>query len=356
MAIPTTAYSYLQENVTASTNINPSHRITCDSGFLAIAYGYGNVESYGYNAGTNVRDLYQFVSIHNLYGTVNFPAGCRNSPFHFSMTFPYQPTQIQWIFGAALNAMGIADTTIGPAPPNYYDSSWVVNGRTLYRYTLPSLTQSLQQEPTRSKCFAQNPTPDGCGTEQQIDFDVQVFDPPVADFTFTTNGCVTGPVSFFDSSNTGGRPVISRYWNFGDGNTTGINNPTHLYGGPGAYNVKYSLITDVGCLADTALHVVSIDNPPVARFGASNPNCLNSVITFTDSSTVTGGATIVQWAWDFGDPASGAANTSTLQNPSHTFAATGTYNVAYKVKTTYGLPKPVIYFTGYHTCKPGGQF
>ena len=36
--IATTQYSYLQEEVTGSTNVNPAHRITCDSGFVAIAY------------------------------------------------------------------------------------------------------------------------------------------------------------------------------------------------------------------------------------------------------------------------------------------------------------------------------
>ena len=104
------------------------HTLQADSGFSAIAYGYGNAESYGYNAGTNLKDLYQFISINNQYATVNYPAGCKNSPFSFAMTFPYQPTQIQWQFNGLF-----PDTTV--ATP-VYDSTWVVNGKTLYRYTL----------------------------------------------------------------------------------------------------------------------------------------------------------------------------------------------------------------------------
>ena len=42
----TTGYSFIQEDVTTSTNTSPSHRIVCDSGFICIDYGYGNVESY----------------------------------------------------------------------------------------------------------------------------------------------------------------------------------------------------------------------------------------------------------------------------------------------------------------------
>lgn len=36
------------------TLINPTHRAVSRWWFLAIAYGYGNVRSYGYNAGTNM--------------------------------------------------------------------------------------------------------------------------------------------------------------------------------------------------------------------------------------------------------------------------------------------------------------
>ena len=52
-------------------------------------------------------------------------------------------------------------------------------------------------------------------------------------------------------------------------------------------------------------------------------------------STVSGGV-INQWAWNFGDPGSGPLNTSTLQNPSHTYATAGTYNVILVVTTNNG--------------------
>lgn len=68
-------YAYAQVPVAKGT-----HNISCDSGFNAIAYGFGNAESYGYSAGTNLKDLYQFISINNKYAIVNFPAGCKNSP------------------------------------------------------------------------------------------------------------------------------------------------------------------------------------------------------------------------------------------------------------------------------------
>ena len=326
------AYVYLQQSVTAGPHI-----IQSDSGFNSIAYGFGAAESYGYNGGTNIRDLFQFILIDNQWGTVPFPATCRGTPFRFSMVFPYRPIQINWIFGPLLNAMGINDTTIyNGGAPIVEDSSWVVSGRTVYRYRLPRIYYINSTGTYPIKVVATNPTPDGCGNEQTIDFDVQVFEPPVADFNFLTDGCFTSPVSFTDNSNTSGRPIISRHWNFGDAITSNLSAPTHLYAAPGTYNVKYSLITDVGCLADTVMHPVSLDNLPVANFSAATPYCINVPIQFTDMSTASPGDTINAWLWNFGD-----AGTSTLQNPSHAYAAAGTYNVTLQVFTTTGCPSPI---------------
>jgi gliding motility-associated-like protein len=357
VAIATTQYSYLQEEVTASTNINPSHRISCDSGFLAIAYGYGNVESYGYNAGTNVRDLYQFVSVQNQYATVNFPAACKSSPFYFSMTFPYEPTQIIWNFNGLFPNVTINSPV--------YDSTWIVNGKQLYLYRLPTAYTINTIGTYPIKVFAQNPTPDGCSGQQEIDYDLQVFAPPIADFSFTNNGCVTSPVSFLDNSNTGGRPVISRHWNFGDAVVASSNNPIHTYSVAGSYTVQYALITDVGCLSDTTTHVVNLSDPPTALFNVSSPKCRDKSISFSDLSTTTSGAVLAKWYWDFGD---GSTPVVALTNAdqTHTYIATGSYTVTLKVETTTGCqsavyslaviisPNPVVGFTFPNICLPAG--
>lgn len=55
------------------------------------------------------------------------------------------------------------------------------------------------------------------------------------------------------------------------------------------------------------------------------PGCSgNNTLTFSDSTLIG----TINYQWNFGDPASGSANTSTLQNPSHTFTSSGTYTVS----------------------------
>ncbi len=71
----------------------------------------------------------------------------------------------------------------------------------------------------------------------------------------------------------------------------------------------------------------SSNQAPVAGF-SSTANLLN--VNFTSTSTDADG-TIAAYAWNFGDTA-----TSTLQNPSHAYAAAGTYNVALTVTDDKG--------------------
>jgi len=76
-------------------------------------------------------------------------------------------------------------------------------------------------------------------------------------------------------------------------------------------------------------------NIPTAAFSASpsSPSLLNVPIQFTDNST----GNIVSWQWDFGD-----GNTSTIQNPTHTYSAKGTYSVKLVVTDNNGCKDSII--------------
>ncbi|NBR37447.1 MAG: PKD domain-containing protein, partial [Chitinophagales bacterium] len=247
------------------------HTLTSDSGFNAMAYGYANAESYGYSAGANVKDLYQFISIDNPNASVNFPATCIATPFYFSMTFPYQPTSITWDFGTALNGQGLANVTITNPTPT---STTVVNGRLLYVYRLPTQYTITSSGIYPIKVLATNPTPDGCGGEQEINFDLEVLARPTANFTFT-NACLGSPTQFTDASNTGVRPINSVIWNFGDNNTSTSSNPTYTYAAAGTYSATYSLITDIGCRSDTVTKIVTVNSLPTGTISGTAVTCIN---------------------------------------------------------------------------------
>lgn len=348
-------YSYLIEDL--SNYGTQSFRLTSTEGFNAITYGMGDAESYGYSAGTNIKDLYQFVSVNNDYATVDFPAACKGAPFALSMTFPYQPTEIKWEFN------GLFPDVIIPSPT--FSSTSVVNGRTLYKYNLAGSFSVPTAGTYPIKIIAQNPTSDGCNGVQEIEYDLQVFDIPVAEFNFTTNGCVSNPVSFNDnSSNLGGRPITHWYWDFGDASTaTDVANTSHSYGTAGTFTARHVVITDVGCKSDTLPKTITLTDPPTAAFAPVGPYCIGKPVTFRDASTSTSGA-IAKWTWDFGEGA--PLIVTTPGDQTHTYNTAGTYTITLMVETAGGCksivssntitvsPVPVVDFTLPNVCLPVG--
>ncbi|MFA6923575.1 MAG: PKD domain-containing protein [Bacteroidales bacterium] len=138
-------------------------------------------------------------------------------------------------------------------------------------------------------------------------------------------GCSPLTVGFSDIS-TG---ATSWTWNFGDGNSSTIHNPTHQYTPTGSYTVTFIAINSVGC-RDTMIKInyIVVNNGPVVDFSTNDTTACNApfVVNFTDN---TPGAT--NWVWNFGD--GGSANTV---NPSHTYLTTGSFNVSLTVTDVNG--------------------
>jgi PKD repeat protein len=132
-------------------------------------------------------------------------------------------------------------------------------------------------------------------------------------------------VQFFDGSVGGG---TTRQWMFGDGATSTQTNPQHTYGMPGYYNVTLS----IGALGTTCYQTVT--QTIYVWDSTGGGGCQAAFLAISDSMNTTNNyffidqssGNINSWSWDFGDPASGSNNTSTLQNPEHAFSSPGTYN------------------------------
>jgi len=155
-----------------------------------------------------------------------------------------------------------------------------------------------------------------CGGNDGATSPFSEFSTPVAGFSATpTTGKAPLTVAFSDQS-TG---VISTWsWDFGDGGTSTEQNPSHDYVAAGTYAVSLTVTGPRGSDTNTKADYITVT--PFAEFLAS-PTSGNAPLTvdFTDQS---GGGIITSWSWDFGD-----GGTSTVQNPSHTYAE-GTYTVS----------------------------
>jgi len=168
--------------------------------------------------------------------------------------------------------------------------------------------------------------PGGSNTKTQTNY-IHVSEPaqpPTADFSANPlSGNKPLTVNFMDRS-TGN--ITSWSWNFGDGNTSTEQNPSHTYNNAGDYPVALTVSGPGGANTKTQanyIHVSEPVQPPTANFSA-NPLSGDKPLTvnFSDQS----GGNITSWSWNFGDGA-----TSTQQNPSHIYNAMGDYTVALSV-------------------------
>ncbi len=143
-------------------------------------------------------------------------------------------------------------------------------------------------------------------------------------------------------------PVIVRFrnssvnasaynWEFGDpdsgDNTSAETNPTHRYLRPGQYPVKLTAKGLSGNQDVFTGEVVVKEAPklPAAGFTVENNNSVApAVIRFRNTSTHA-----TRYSWNFGD-ASSSKNTSTDENPSHTYTKAGSYKALLTAKNNEG--------------------
>jgi PKD repeat protein len=165
---------------------------------------------------------------------------------------------------------------------------------------------------------------------------------PDANFTGSPRtGTAPLTVNFSDTST--GSPT-SWAWTFGDGTTSTVQHPSHVYSAAGTYSVTLRATNSSGSDTITKTDYISVSpaQPPDANFTAS-PTSGTTPLTVNFTDTSTGSPT--SWAWTFGD-----GGTSTAQHPSHVYSDAGTYSVTLTV--TNSLGSDTLTRTDYITVTP----
>ena len=150
---------------------------------------------------------------------------------------------------------------------------------------------------------------------------------------------VNQAVQFTDLSTPGTGTISSWMWDFGDGSTSTLQNPSHMYSMASAFSVYLVVTTQFGSDDEVKLNYINVQPaPPTADFTANDTNPMpGQSVTFTDLS-IPGSSPITSWLWNFGDGGS-----STMQNPSHVYTASGIYTttsfytVSLAVTTAVGM-------------------
>ncbi|MEI6576672.1 MAG: PKD domain-containing protein [Bacteroidota bacterium] len=204
--------------------------------------------------------------------------------------------------------------------PNYPNSSyyWLPGGQ-----TIPTITPS---ESGKYVVIIQT----GNGNVQCVGYDtinVNFYPKPLISFLPDIfEGCNPIEVNFKNIT----IPLNASYhWDFGDGDTSNLKEPSHIYKTTGTYNVSLAVATGSGCNDSyTISGLIKVYPQPVAGFqmSAGTVRVSDPTVTFTNTS-----ADATNYAWNFGDGAMSAE-----ANPSHTWPAKGYFQVIMIAFTDHG--------------------
>ncbi len=184
---------------------------------------------------------------------------------------------------------------------------------------------STEQNPVHSYTIAASydvkltvATANGCGNTITKPRFVRVIPTTVKITTDMDEGCVN-VLTIHPATEIRTVDAIASYlWDFGDGNTSPLENPTHTYTSTGVFPMKVTVTTADGCVA-TAPHTVKVGTPPSGADFTVDPtgNCVSDSVRFYGTAN---GAN--EWLWDFND-----GESSMEQNPVHLYRDTGTFAI-----------------------------
>ncbi|MGI8581538.1 MAG: PKD domain-containing protein [Chitinophagaceae bacterium] len=234
------------------------------------------------------------ITVGNLKADFSSPAIiCEGTPLSFNNISTPIPANAMWDFGDGTNSNIIHPTKTYNTPGNF---------------TIKMVT--------------------GFGAcADSVSKSITVLPKPVISFLADKTGSCTAPLTVNFTSTVTSANIYN--WDFGDGTTSTQQNPQHTYTSSGVYDVKLVATNSAGC-KDSLIRsgYIKLQTPTVSIPNLPVKGC--APFTFAFTANVNTMDPVVNYLWDFGD-----GTTSTLVNPSHTFAA-GSYTIRVTITTSGG--------------------
>ncbi|MBS0030263.1 gliding motility-associated C-terminal domain-containing protein [Chitinophaga sp. 22321] len=304
--------------------------VTSDSAFTAITYGLGSVESYGYNAGTLVKNLNILPSFNNVMNNSgqNNTYTCAKTPFRFSMLIPVKPTSITWKFSQVASLAPKTDIVQNnPVPVD----SMISNERKYYRFTVPADYVFSKPGLYDVPILISHPDIESCSNSFESILQIKVIPAPVVNFSVDYTGCLNDGALFKGTAATSNGVAISSWkWNFGDSTLGSAKDTLKYYRYPGVKQVKLSIVAAEGCVGDTTKEV-EVYAPAIAQIVKDSMTvCSGTNVTLSAKNPEPG----VLYNW-YDAPAAGnllhTGNDYTINNVS-------TDGIYYLETLTHGCP------------------
>jgi len=170
---------------------------------------------------------------------------------------------------------------------------------------------------------------DGCNNRLTLPIIIYNNQKPSPTFAFPNQVCSFSEVRFTDQSVAAKNDLLRKWrWDFGDGRSSTVQHPIHVYQQAGTYPVILSVSGISGC--DTTItQMVNVLPGTNLSFRYARV-CIGDTVQFINESSSEG-----TLQWNFGDPTS-TENISSEKNPRHRYATAGTYKVKLSITTANG--------------------
>lgn len=214
-----------------------------------------------------------------------------SSPFNCTANFNYS------VSNDSLFIQNLADTLL-LISYDFGDNNFSMQTNPTHIYTQSGTYVVCQTVTDSANCLSTY-----CDTVQ-----INIALPCKADFSYNVNGFIVDVVNRANN-------YATLTYDFGDGFVTSTANPSHIYSSNGTYSICQTISDTLGC-SDTKCDTVIINVAPPCQAGFSYQS------NFTQVSFVNQALNFDTITYDFGD-----GNNSTLSNPTHNYANSGTYIV-----------------------------
>ena len=286
----------------------------------------------------NASHSYAVAGTYTVKLTIQDTIGCGNTISHTVTIHPSPVTQFVFSGVCENSPTHFTDLSIPPAGDTIVSWYWDfgVNGITTDTSTLqnPKFTYTL---PATYSITLTTRTEHGCANTKVLP--LQVWNTPTAWFKYTSSPCTNGLVQFQDSSWSYQGIINNWQWEFEPFQYGTGTNPSHLYFAvDSCYDVRLSVTDLRGCVDTTVLNVCVL--PPFTVDFTNTNTCFGNAVSFTPQLLTPAAPvdTLITFHWDFGDPATGTHNVSTLKKPAHTFSKVGFYTVNFTSTDKFGCP------------------
>ncbi len=167
-----------------------------------------------------------------------------------------------------------------------------------------------------------------------VEKQIQILPPPSVDFTADNVVACKGPftVNFTDIS----PDAVAWSWDFGDGGTSNLKNPSHTYLNNGKFSVKLTITSAFGCTNTiTKTDFIQILRPVIQITNVPDGGCIP--FNFTPITNITSLDGVASYFWDFGD-----GGTDASSNPVHLYNDSGTYTIKLRITTNGGCVDSIV--------------